>query len=113
MATLTVTATHSYTGEILDNIDAITFETTGFANAIFASSQFGGSGISNSVHITGDANLFRVRQGAVLRLLCSAKARPSSRHRRRVDGSDHCRPCREPDRQHRRPRGDTARRRDG
>jgi Ca2+-binding RTX toxin-like protein len=56
MATLIVTATHDYTGDILNNIDEITFNTSGFAQASFFPSQFGGSGISNSVHITGDAN---------------------------------------------------------
>jgi hypothetical protein len=61
MATLNITATHDYSGEILAlvNIDQLLFLTTGFTGATFASNQFGGGAgkISNTVQIVGDANV--------------------------------------------------------
>jgi trimeric autotransporter adhesin len=58
MPTLTITATHNYTGDSLPaNITDILFNTSGSTFATFAATQFGGNPISNSVHITGD--LFR------------------------------------------------------
>jgi Ca2+-binding RTX toxin-like protein len=60
MATLTITATHNYSGEFLGlpNIDQLLFQTTDATIATFASNQFGGGPllISNSVQIVGDAN---------------------------------------------------------
>src|SRR6266446_2893462 len=62
MATLTVTTTHSYSGDTLTGITDIVFNTSATAIAVFASSQFDGTHISTSVNITGDAqqNLFQV-----------------------------------------------------
>src|SRR5262245_50374000 len=55
MATLTITATHNYTGDSLPaNITDIVFNTSGSTFATFAATQFGGNPISDSVHITGD-----------------------------------------------------------
>src|SRR5262245_52684697 len=56
MTTLTVTATHNYTGDSLPaNITDIVFNGSANTFATFAATQFGGSPISDSVHITGDA----------------------------------------------------------
>ncbi|MCB1503147.1 MAG: calcium-binding protein [Bauldia sp.] len=60
MATLTVTATEDYrdgSPPIPASTTAIVFSTSGFAEARFNSSQFGGSGISSTVAITGDGNI--------------------------------------------------------
>ena len=55
MTTLTITATHNYTGDSLPaNITDIVFNTSGSTFATFAATQFGGNPISDSVHITGD-----------------------------------------------------------
>ena len=56
MATLTVTANHDYSGETLDDITDITFGTLAQATVFFAASQFDGTQISTTVHVTGDAN---------------------------------------------------------
>ncbi len=56
MTTLTITGTHDYASAMLVGIDAMVFSTSGFADARFLSSQFGGGGISSSVHITGDGH---------------------------------------------------------
>ena len=56
MTTLTVTATHDFRFDTLAGIDAITFSASGFANASFGATQFGGTGISNTVHVTGDSH---------------------------------------------------------
>jgi hypothetical protein len=55
-ATLTVTTTHDFTGDLLPpNITAIVFDTSGHVLAVFGASQFAPGGpISNSVAITGD-----------------------------------------------------------
>jgi Ca2+-binding RTX toxin-like protein len=61
MTTLTVTADTDYTiapfnAQVLgQSIDAITFATSGFAFALFETSQFGGSNIANTILITGNA----------------------------------------------------------
>src|SRR5262245_50149426 len=56
MTTLTVTATHNYTGDSLPaNITDIVFNGSANTFATFAATQFGGSPISDTVHITGDA----------------------------------------------------------
>ena len=60
MTTLTVTATEDYrdgSPSIPANTDKIVFATSGATTARFNSSQFGGSGISNTVEITGDGNV--------------------------------------------------------
>jgi hypothetical protein len=50
MTTLSVPSTQDYRGQSLaSNIDTIDFTGTGFIKATFQPSQFGGSGISNSV----------------------------------------------------------------
>jgi serralysin len=71
MATLTVTATHDYTGETLDPddpIDQILFATSAISTATFARNQFGTGDnlISNSVQLTGDefANNIQVNLAA-------------------------------------------------
>ena len=57
MATLTVTATHDYTSEVLVNITDITFNTSVmFQFATFFAAQFDNVQISQTVHITGDGN---------------------------------------------------------
>lgn len=58
--TLTVTADHDYSAETLNDIDAITFNTSGTVHATFAASQFDDVVISTSVQITGDANPNRI-----------------------------------------------------
>ena len=56
MATLTVTATHDYSGDTLTNIDSIVFTTSSGATASFNSNQFGPGLISNNVAISGDSH---------------------------------------------------------
>jgi Ca2+-binding RTX toxin-like protein len=57
MATLTVTATHDYTSDVLVNITDITFNTSVmFQYATFFAAQFDNVQISQTVHITGDGN---------------------------------------------------------
>ncbi len=55
MTTLTVTATHDYRSEKLFGINAITFNAPDFVDVYFSSAQFGGAGISNTLHVTGDS----------------------------------------------------------
>lgn len=54
MAILTVTMTTNYIGMDLTDTTQIVFDTSGFAEATFAASQFGGGQISESVEIIGD-----------------------------------------------------------
>lgn len=53
---LTVTASTDFRGQTLTNDGAIAFAGAGDATAIFSASQFGGSGISASAAIGGDAH---------------------------------------------------------
>jgi hypothetical protein len=57
MATLTITTNHDYSGDALIGITDIIFSTSSGANADFASSQFDGTHISNSVNITADGHV--------------------------------------------------------
>jgi serralysin len=61
MATLTITADHDYKLDILSDITDIVFNTADFTTAIFAASQFDNVAISQTVHITGDANRNDIR----------------------------------------------------
>jgi Ca2+-binding RTX toxin-like protein len=53
---LTITASTDYRPQTFSNISGITFAGAGAETAIFSASQFGGSGISASATISGDAS---------------------------------------------------------
>lgn len=55
MAMLTVTATHDYSGDLINDIDTILFDTTDFALATFSAVNFPIK-ISNTVNVIGDGN---------------------------------------------------------
>src|ERR1700683_1605758 len=54
--TLDVTATTNYSADTIDNVTAITFETSAASVATFSSAQFQTNGIAANTTITGDSH---------------------------------------------------------